>query len=313
MRKEEFNYLSSDGKTNIHAVKWVPDGEVKMVLQIAHGVTEHILRYEELANYFTEKGILVVGNDHLGHGMSIIPNSNPMYFGTVGSWNNVVKDIEKCREIISEKYLNVPYCLLGFSLGSFVVRTHLIDYPGKVDMSILIGTGQTPSLSIKLAKFMADKEAKKYGEDVCTATIRNLTFGTYNKRFAPNRTEFDWLCSNEDSIDKYIKDPLRGDGMSSGLFREMLNGMDYTAKLDNMRKMDKDMPILMLSGSMDPVGDCGKGVTKAFNALKKAGVKDVNLKIYPDLRHDILNEKCKNEIYEDIYSWLNEKYLCKYD
>ena len=307
MKKEEFNYLSSDGKTMIHAVKWIPSGEVKMVLQISHGVTEHILRYEKFANYFSLRGILVVGNDHLGHGSSIIPNAQPMYFGSVGSWNKVVEDIEKCREIISSQYSGIPYCLLGFSLGSFAVRTHLIDYPGRVDMCILIGTGQTPNLSIKLAKFMANKEAKKYGEQFSSPVIRQLTFGTYNKMFAPNRTEFDWLCSNEESIDEYINDPLRGDSMSSGLFREMLTGMEYTAKLENMKKMDRTMPILLLSGSKDPVGDCGKGVIKTVKSLKKAEIQDITFKIYPDLRHDILNEKDNKEIYEDIYKWLNEK------
>lgn len=307
MRKEEFYYPSSDGKTSIHAVKWIPEGEVKMILQVAHGVTEYILRYEKLANYLTEKGILVVGNDHLGHGKSIIPNSPPMYFGPVGSWNNVVKDIEKCRLIIADEYKEIPYYLLGFSLGSFAVRTYLIDYPNTVDGAILIGTGQTPPFAIKLAKFVANKEAKKHGEEYGTPTIRSLTFGTYNKKFSPNRTEYDWLCSNNDSIDEYIKDPLRGGEMSSGLFREMLDGMAYTAKKEYIEKMNKDMPILLLSGNMDPVGDCGKGVMKTNEMLKKAGIQDVTLKIYPNLRHDILNEKCQNDIYGDIYNWLDHK------
>ena len=311
MKKEEFYYPSADGKTTIHAVKWLPDNNVKMILQIAHGVTEHILRYEKLANYLTDKGILVVGNDHLGHGTSIIPNSLPMYFGPAGSWNIVVKDIEKCREIISSEYPNVPYCLLGFSLGSFAVRTHLIDYPSNIKAAILIGTGQTPSLAIKLAKFMANKEAKKHGEEKETPTIRNLTFDTYNKKFTPNRTEFDWLCSNEESIDEYIKDPLCGNCMSSGLFREMLDGMAYSGNLSNIKKMDKKVPILLLSGSMDPVGDCGKGVTKAYQTLKKANIEDVTLTIYPNLRHDILNEKNQIEIYEDIYNWLENKIIKK--
>lgn len=307
MIKKEFYYSSSDGKTTIHAVKWIPDTKIKMILQIAHGVTEHILRYEELANYLTSKGILVVGNDHLGHGTSIIPNSKPMYFGPIGSWNNVVKDIEKCREIISDEYKKIPYCLLGFSLGSYAVRTYLINYPNKVDASILIGTGKTPLIAIKLAKLLTNMEAKKYGEENSTPTIRNLTFGTYNKKFAPNRTEYDWLCSNEKSIDEYIKDPLRGGCMSSGLFREMLDGMAYTGKLKNIKNSNKNIPILLLSGSMDPVGDLGKGVTKAYQQLKKVGIKDVTLKLYPNLRHDILNEKCYQDIYNDIYNWLNNK------
>lgn len=305
MKKEEFYYKSSDNKTTIRAIKWIPDTKINMILQIAHGVTEHISRYEKLAKYFTSKGILVVGNDHLGHGKSIIPDSKPVYFGPIGSWNNVVKDIEKCREIISKEYPNIPYTLLGFSLGSFAVRTHLIDYPNTVTKAILIGTGQTPSLAIKLAKFITNMEAKKHGEENNTETIRNLTFGTYNKKFAPNRTDFDWLCSNDESIDEYIKDPLKGDCMSSGLFREMLTGMEYTANLDNIKKMNKNIPILLLSGSNDPVGDYGKGVTNTYKKLKKARINAVTIKIYPNLRHDILNEKCNKAIYDDIYNWIN--------
>lgn len=309
MIKKEFYYPSSDGKTTIHAVKWIPDTEVKMILQIAHGVTEYILRYEKLANYLTTKGILVVGNDHLGHGTSIIPNSKAMYFGPIGSWNNVVKDIDKCREIISNEYKKIPYCLLGFSLGSFAVRTYLIDYPNKVDATILIGTGDKNILLIKIAEFMANMEAKKHGEENSTPIIRNLTFETYNKKFAPNRTEFDWLCSNNKSIDEYTKDPLRGGCMSSGLFREMLSGMKYTSKLENIKKMNKNMPILLLSGSMDPVGDFSKGITQTYHKFKKNNIKDIRLKIYPNLRHDILNEKCYQDIYNDIYNWLNEKII----
>ena len=307
MKKFEFSYMSKDNKTQIHAVEWLPEEQPKAILQIAHGVTEYILRYEEFAKFLTEKGIAVVGNDHLGHGNSISENTEPMYFGPEGSWDWVVEDIKTCMDLTKAKYPNIPYYLLGFSLGSFVVRTHLIKYQEKLDGAIIVGTGQTPSFQIALAKFMANKEGKKVGENHTSETIRKLTFETYNKVFAPNRTKYDWLCANEESIDEYIKDPMRGGDMSAGLFREMLTGMAFTAKQDNINKTDKDLPILFLSGDKDPVGEQGKGVERAYNCFKKAGIKSVNMKLYPELRHDILREKCRQDVFDDIYNFIYSK------
>ena len=307
MRKGEFYFPSADGKTLIHGVEWMPDGQPTAVLQIAHGVTEHILRYEELAQYLTERGIVVVGNDHIGHGTSIANEAKPMYFGPEGSWDWVVEDIKTCVNLNKNQFPDKPYYILGFSLGSFAARTYLIKYPGTVDGAIIVGTGQTPHLQIALAKFMANKEAKKVGEDNTSPVIKKLTFETYNKIFAPNKTEYDWLCAREESLDKYIKDPLRGDSMSAGLFREMLSGMDFTANYKNIQKMDKNIPILFLSGDKDPVGEQGKGVKKAYESFKKSGIKDVEMKLYSDLRHDILHEDSRSQIFEDIYIWIKEK------
>ena len=308
MIKNEFYYPSADGKTQIHAVEWKPETEIKGVIQITHGVTEYILRYENFAEFFTQKGFVVVGNDHLGHGQSIAPNGKPMYFGPNGSWNFVVKDIDTCKQMTKKKYPNVPYMILGFSLGSFLVRTYLIDYAQEpLDGAIIMGTGYIPNFKIAIAKMMANKEAKKVGEENTSPVIKSLTFETYNKLFKPNRTAFDWLCSNEEALDEYIKDPLRGENYSAGLFREMLTGMQYTAELKNIQKMNKKMPIFLLSGDKDPVGEFGKGVIKTHEIFEKAGIEDVEIKLYPNLRHDILHEKCKDTIYNDIYLWLKKK------
>lgn len=309
MTKKEFFYPSADGKTKIHAVEWRPEKEPVGVLQIAHGVTEYILRYEEFAEYLTDKGFIVVGNDHLGHGKSIAEGAKPMYFGPKGSWNWVVKDIKSLKDMAKEKYPDIPYYMLGFSLGSFVLRTFLIDYPGDLDGAILMGTGQMSPIAIKIAKFMANKEAKKAGEENSTPTIHQLTFGTYNKIFAPNRTEYDWLCANEQALDEYIADPQKGGDFSAGLFRELLDGMLYSSSEKKVWWMDKKLPVLLISGDKDPVGDRGKGVRATEKVLRKAGVKDISVKMYSGLRHDILHEKEKDQVYADVYNWLNEKVL----
>lgn len=306
MTKNEFYFMSADRKTKIHAVEWLPDGKPVAVLQIAHGVTEYILRYEEFAEYFTQKGFVVVGNDHLGHGMSIDESSEPMYFGPKGSWMWVVKDMHTCKKLADKKYKGLPYFLIGFSLGSFAARTYLIKYPDSIDAAIFIGTGQIGRIPIALAGFIAEREAKRVGEQYSTPLIRKLTFENYNRIFAPNRTEFDWLCSDEKSLDSFINDPMRGGNPSAGLFRELLTGMALAGSLKNVRKMNKDAHVLLLSGDKDPVGDNGKGVIRTYKLFKRAGIKDVRMKLYPMLRHDILNENCRQDIYDDIYRWLHD-------
>lgn len=304
MRKREFYYPSADGKTQIHAIEWVPEEKPVAILQVAHGVTEYIGRYETFARYFTDRGIVVVGNDHLGHGLSIAKGAEPMYFGPAGSWNWAVEDIHTCSQMMRKCYADVPYCLLGFSLGSFLVRTYLIDYPGAVDMVVLEGTGQTPPVQIAFAKQIANREARKVGEEHTSPLIKKLTFGSYNRLFAPNRTDYDWLCASEKSLDEYIADTRRGENFSAGLFRELLGGMAYTVKLDNMKKMHKKTHIHLVSGDKDPVGDCGKGVKRVYRDFRKVGCDDVSMKLYPGLRHDIFHEDCCEEIMEDVYQWL---------
>lgn len=308
MIREEFYYLSEDGKTKIHAVEWKPEKEPIAVIQIAHGVTEHILRYEELAQFFTQRGFAVVGNDHLGHGTSVAEGAQPMYFGPSGSWKWVVKDMCQCYKLIKEKYPNIPYIVMGSSLGSFAIRTWLIRYPGTVDAAILVGTGQTAPAILGFIRKVAVREGEKSGEEHSTPLIQKLTFEKYNKGFAPNKTEFDWLCVSETSLKEYLKDPLRGEAISAGLFRELIDGMAFTAKRINQKQMDTKMPILLISGAEDPVGDRGKGVIRTHRSFRKVGMKDVDMKIYPGLRHDILHDDCRQEIYEYLYQWIKAKH-----
>lgn len=309
MKKEEFNFLSNDGKTNIRGIKWMPDEEVKLILQIVHGVTEHILRYEEMAKYFTELGVMVVGIDLIGHGKSIASDMEPMYFGPNGSWNFVVDDLKKVRDIIkNEVSSDISYCMLGFSLGSFLVRSYAIKYPNCLDGMLLVGTGMISNIECMVARYVANKEAKKYGEDSTSDMIRKLTFETYNSKFKPNNTKYDWLYISNKVIEEYENDPLRGKNMSSGLFREMLWGMNFTGKKENIIKMNKNLPIIILSGSKDPVGNFGKSVNKLFSVYKKNNFTDIDIKLYNNYRHGILHDECKMDVFKDIEKWLVVKF-----
>lgn len=307
MVRNEFTFSSADGKTAIHAVEWLPEGDVRAVLQISHGVAEYILRYEPFAEYLTARGFAVVGHDHLGHGGSVAEGAARLYFGPRGSWNWVVDDIYTRRRLAGKRFPGVPYFLLGHSMGSFLARTYLIRYPGTVDGAVIMGTGQQSPALIAGGKAVAAAESARIGEDKASPLVEKLAFGAYNKRFAPNRTVNDWLSVSMENVDRYLADPLCGGTPTSGLFREMLGGLTFIARPENLKKMNLNTPILFISGEMDPVGDCGKGVKKAFRSFQKAGVRDVSLKLYPELRHEILCEECRETVYEDVFQWLEAR------
>lgn len=170
-----------------------------------------------------------------------------------------------------------------------------------------MGTGQMPAALVAGGRAVAALELRRVGENQTSPMVDKLAFGAYNKRFAPNRTGFDWLSLNDENVDRYIADPLCGGNASVGLFRELLGGLRFIARPENLKKMNANTPVLFISGAMDPVGDCGRGVRRAYRSFKKAGARDVSIRLYPELRHEILNEVCREEIYRDLYLWLAEK------
>ena len=303
MVKREFTFPSADGKTAIHAVEWLPEGAPRAVLQIAHGVSEYVLRYEDFAGYLTERGFAVVGNDHLGHGLSVSDGAPRLYFGPKGSWNWVVEDMESLRKLTHRQFPNLPYFLLGHSMGSFLTRTYLIRYPGTVDAAIIMGTGHQSPAIVAGGRAIAKAAGKRHGFKAHSPRVEALAFGAYNKAFAPNRTEVDWLSASDNNVDAYIADPLCGQKASIGLFCEMLGGIRFISTPKNIASMNRNTPILFISGDKDPVGEMGKGVRRAYEAFRRAGVRDVELKLYKGLRHEILNEDCRAVVYNDL--WLS--------
>ena len=303
MNKVEFNYMSSNGSTLIHCIKWIPDNPIG-VIQIVHGITEHIGRYEDFASYMANLGYIVVGNDHLGHGKSIITDKPKMYIGKLGSWDYLVKDIHTLYELISEEY-KLPTYLIGFSLGSFVSRHYLIDYNPNYQKVILVGTGIQPGLVLNILKMIVKGEVKKIGEENTSKFIKDLSFGTYNKQIKNTKTDCDWLTSSEEEINKYLNDPLVGKDITGSLFYELLDGMIYTSKLSNIKKM-KDLPILLLSGLDDPVGSKGNGVKKLESIYKKNNI-DVSIKLYEGKRHDLFHETKKLEVFKDIEEYIKKE------
>jgi len=304
----EYFFLSSNGKTLIHVHQWTPVGrEIRGVVQIAHGVAEYAARYTPFAQYLCDHGFVVVANDHLGHGQSVIDGCPMVYLGEQDGWWHMVDDMEELRKRTAKVFAGKPYFLFGHSMGSFLARTHLIRYPGTVDGCVICGTGHQSAVMVSGGKLIADKEIKRLGRKAYSVKADQLAFGAYNKRFGPNRTQFDWLSVNEANVDAYIADPLCGGKTTLGLFRDMLDGIGYITKQSNINKMDKELPVYFIAGDQDPVGDMGKGVQKAHECFKKAGIRDLSIKLYHGLRHEILNETGKQYVYRDVLDWLEAR------
>ena len=304
---QEFTFLSSDGRTQLHGAQWTPaDREPIAVLQIAHGVAEHILRYDDFARYLNDRGILVAGHDHLGHGKSLPEGGTPVYFGDRATWETVVDDIHLLHDRLREQYPDLPILLMGHSMGSFLSRSYLIRYPGTVDAAIIMGTGWQPEMTIRGGLLLAGILSGLKGPDAVSKMVTNMAFGAYNKAFGDKpRTPNDWLSADTDNVDRYMADPLCGADATVGLFRQMLHGIRFNQRQSHLRQMDREIPVLFVAGDKDPVGSCGKGVRQTYDAFRAAGMRDCTLKLYPGLRHEILNEKAYTaDITKNIEAWL---------
>jgi len=302
----EYYFPSSEGSTLIHVNQWTPTGRtVRGVVQIAHGVAEYGARYAPFAQFLCNHGYAVAANDHLGHGQSLLAGCPMVYLGEKGGWWNVVDDMAELRRRTASAFPGKPYFLFGHSMGSFLSRSFLIRYPGGLDGCVLCGTGHMPKPLILGGKLMADREIKRLGRKAYSVRTDELAFGMYNRAFAPNRTSFDWISASEKNVDAYCSDPLCGGATTLGLFREMLDGLDYITRQSNIDKMDKALPVFFIAGDKDPVGEMGKGVLRACRHFRRAGLRDVQCKLYHDLRHEILNEDSKRFVYADVLSWLD--------
>ena len=288
MQKEMFTFEGYEG-VQLPAVLWLPEGEVKAVMQVTHGMTEHMGRYETLAAYLTEQGIAVAGFDLRGHGQNA-GHSTIASFGENG-WKAVVEDMHLFLEGLKTRFGEMPIYMYGFSLGSFLVRDYLCSHKEGLAGAILVGTGSQPMPILLLMKAIVKGEMKKVGPDETTSKVRKLLIETYNKRFKPNRTPSDWLCSDEAEVDAYRADPMRREDISASLFWQMLDAMERTGDLETLLKSNRDLPILMLAGREDPVGNKGKGVWAVRKKLNQAAVWNVKVHLLSGARHDLFHEE----------------------
>ena len=309
MSGTDFSFLTNDGVT-IFCKKWEVDGQMspKGIVQIAHGMAEHIERYDLFAKSLIHEGYIVYGNDHRGHGRTG-ENSNLIgFFAEENGFERVVEDMLQLTKLIKEDYPNLPIFLFGHSMGSFLSRRYIQTHGGQLGGVILSGTGGDPGLIGKVGLGIAKLEMKRKGKKTKSPFMNKLTFGSYNKAFTPSRTEFDWLSRDKNEVNKYINDPLCGGVFTAGFFYDLVSGVAKVNKQSANQNIPKVLPMYLLAGDKDPVGNYSKGVIQAANMYKKLGIKDVTIKLYEDSRHEILNELNKEEVFQDIIKWL-DKYI----
>jgi alpha-beta hydrolase superfamily lysophospholipase len=299
-------YYPSAGGGMIHGCRWEPAGEPVAVLQIVHGVAEHVYRYAEFASFLAEKGILVVAADHMGHGLSIGDGEAVGIFR--GGWFKALADVHRLFLYIRKENPDIPYILLGHSMGSFLARSFLCRYPDSgICAAILSGTAWMPRAVINSGKAAATLVGKRKGMETPSKFLNDMMFGSYCNRIENPRTPSDWLTRDEKIVDDYVADPLCGFTITPGLARDMMTGLRYIQEPANLAKMCKTLPVWFIAGEEDPVGGYGSGVKRAAKEFQKAGMEKVSLKLYPQCRHEILNELNKEEVFDDVLTWLKEQ------
>lgn len=308
VRKEEFYFDSRDRESKIHAVKWIPDVEKPVcIFQIVHGMAEHIERYDEFARFLAEKGILVVGDDHLGHGKSVPEGGTYGYFCKEDASVVLVRDEHRLKKIMQEQYPGVLYLIMGHSMGSFIVRNYLFHYGSGVGGAVIVGTGMQSKFILLTARMIAAVQKLFLGPKHVGKFIDKISFGKYNERFSPVRTNADWLSRNQENVDRYLADPMCGFVFTLNGFTALFKLIYNCYDVEKIEKMPKELPILLISGADDPVGNYGKSVEKVYQSYLEHGMRNVQMKLYEKDRHELLNEVDREQVYGEIYRWILQR------
>ena len=305
IQKEEFYFDSRDGEHKIHSIRWVPEHDKPVcVLQIIHGMTEHIDRYDGFAQYMAGKGILVVGDDHLGHGKSVRPGEPYGYFCKEDAATVLVRDEHRLKKMTQEQYQGVPYIILGHSMGSFIARNYLIRYGSGIDGAVIMGTGMQSKIQLAAARALAGIQILFCGPKHVSKLIDKLAFGMFNKRIEAPKTPSDWLCSNEESVKRYRQDPMCNFTFTANGFQTLMKLIWNLHDVEKLKKMPRQLPVFFVAGEEDPVGDYGRAVKQVYESFLQLGMERVQMNLYPGDRHEILHETDRAEVYADIYRWI---------
>ena len=304
-------YRSSDGKTQIRALTWEPEKNPGIapagIVQIVHGMSEHVERYDEFARYLVSRGYIVCANDHIGHGESVADPSEWGCLPSVGGKEVLINDVHELRKTVASRYARqTPYIMFGHSMGSFIVRAYLARFAEGLAAAVICGTGQQPLLLSKFGNLVARRIAASKGDAYKSTFLDGLGAGSFAKKIDNPRTEFDWISTDDAVVDAYIADESCGVMFSAGGYATLtdLTGEVVTAAAAGA--VPTDLALLFIAGALDPVGDMGKGVERAVEQYRRAGVETVDLKLYEGMRHEILNEPGRAEVYADVADWIDE-------
>lgn len=303
-----FTFLSNDGKTAVHAVKWMPEnGEYKAILQISHGMVEFIERYMPFAEFLTEKGYMVVGHDHIGHGQSVTTQEDWGYFCEGKPSDIVIEDMHKLRTMIQEDNPGVPYFMLGHSMGSFMLRKYLAVHNEQLRGAIIMGTGFIPGKITGLALKLTAVIGKLRGSKHRSKLLQSLAFGEDYKAFdmTGEKPEDSWLTKDVEIVKAYYNEPRCSYMFTVNGYKGLFEAVNFSCNPENAALIPKKLPLFIVSGEQDPVGGLGKGVKDVYYMYQNAGLLDLTYKLYENDRHEILNETDKQVVFEDILAWMN--------
>lgn len=307
--RKEFSIPSKSGVADVFARCWYPsDEKPKAVVQIAHGMAEHGERYEDFAAFLCSKGIAVLVDDHVGHGKSVKSDDDLGYFGENFGWDAFVEDERAYTELIAAEFPETPLIFFGHSMGSFIAREYICRYgtDERLKAAVICGTsGKNPASGIAIP--LAGTIAKVKGSRHKSTFIDKVAFGTYNGKIENPETSFDWLSTDKSEVEKYVADKYCGFLFTAAGYKDLFTILHSVSGKDWYKAVTNDLPLLIISGEDDPVGAYGKGVKQVYNDLKDAGKKDVTIKLYKGMRHEILNEVDRKVVYEDVAAWILSK------
>lgn len=296
--------VASDGGVTLHGRRWDPAGPARAIVHVLHGMAEHSGRYEPLAQTFTQAGYVVYAHDHRGHGASAAVTGRGSFADTDG-WATVVADVARVGALARSEHPGLPVVLIGHSMGSFIARAYAAGSDADLAALVLSGTAGDPGPMGRIGRRIAMVEGRLRGRGAPSPTMTKLTFGRYNSAFAPTRTDFDWLSRDPAAVDAYIADPDCGFVCSTGFFADLLDGLVQVNTTDVARRTPAGLPVLLVAGDADPVGEQGNGVRESADRLSRAGVRKVCVKLYPQARHEVFNETNRTAIIGDVLSWLD--------
>ena len=302
MQSTTTTVTSQDG-TSLFTHRWLPDGEVRGVVQIVHGQAEHSARYARLAGALTGAGFAVYAHDHRGHGRTA-GDADRCYLADDDGWESLVEDARAVTATIREEHPDAPLFLLGHSMGSVAAREYVIGGSDELAGLVLSGSVADPGLLGLAGLQVARLEARLRGRRHVSPLLNTLSFGQYNSAFKPNRTDFDWLSRDEAEVDAYVADAWCGEVMTAGYWADFLPGLRAVNDPARIARVRPDLPVLLLAGDKDPVGAGGKGPRATREQYAQAGVHDVTCTVYPGARHEIFNETNREEVTADLLAWL---------
>lgn len=309
-KKEIFTFLSSDKKTMLHGVRWLPDsGEYTAVLQIAHGMIEYVERYGEFASYMAARGYLVVGHDHLGHGDSVESPEDWGYIAEENGDRHMVEDMHQLRLMTERENPGMPYFMLGHSMGSYLLRKYITQYGKGLSGALVVGTGSVPDIAAKAGMLAAKCVARVRGWRYRSRFVESLFFSGPYRRFSMGGEDLEnsWLTKDTAIAAKYYGDPKCSYHFTLNGYYTVMQVVYYDNQVENTAKIPRELPIILLSGAEDPVGNMSKGVLHVKKQLEQAGIKDLSCRLYENDRHEILNETDRDMVYRDILKWCESR------